>query len=113
MNKVSLAEFIAKKHNTTPTAALEAIDAVLDAIFRNTITEGYVTITGFGSFRLHQMNDRMGRNPQTGAQVPIAATKVVKFRPGARFNEVAGDPEKLEDLGFYSAGKFPKGAKQA
>ena len=44
--------------------------------------EGKLTLTGFGTFQVEKRKARVGRNPRTGKEIKIPATKVVKFRPG-------------------------------
>jgi DNA-binding protein HU-beta len=46
-----------------------------------------VALVGFGSFAVAKRSARLGRNPQTGKEIKIAAKKVVKFKAGA---ELAG-----------------------
>jgi len=46
-----------------------------------------VSLVGFGSFSVSKRAARVGRNPQTGAEIKIAAKSVVKFKSGAELNE--------------------------
>jgi len=41
-----------------------------------------LTLTGFGTFSVAKRRARTGRNPQTGKEIKIPATKVAKFKPG-------------------------------
>ncbi|WNC73763.1 integration host factor subunit alpha [Thalassotalea psychrophila] len=43
-----------------------------------------VKLSGFGNFDLRVKNERPGRNPKTGEDIPISARKVVTFRPGQK-----------------------------
>jgi integration host factor subunit alpha len=43
-----------------------------------------VKISGFGNFDLRDKNQRPGRNPKTGEEIPISARRVVTFRPGQK-----------------------------
>ncbi len=45
-------------------------------------TQGRISLAGFGTFTVSERKEREGRNPQTGEPIKIAATKVVKFKPG-------------------------------
>jgi DNA-binding protein HU-beta len=45
-----------------------------------------VILVGFGTFSVSERNARTGRNPQTGAEIKIAAKKVAKFKAGAELN---------------------------
>tara|TARA_B100001996_G_C18536059_1_gene545021 strand:- start:495 stop:797 length:303 start_codon:yes stop_codon:yes gene_type:complete len=56
-----------------------------------------VKISGFGNFDLRDKNQRPGRNPKTGEEIPISARRVVTFRPGQklklRVEKYAGNDE--------------------
>ena len=43
-----------------------------------------VKLSGFGNFDLRSKNERPGRNPKTGEEIPILARRVVTFRPGQK-----------------------------
>jgi integration host factor subunit alpha len=43
-----------------------------------------VKLSGFGNFDLREKNQRPGRNPKTGEEIPITARRVVTFRPGQK-----------------------------
>lgn len=81
MNKAELIEHVAKKADLTKKDAGIAVDAALDAIKRGT-KKGGVSLAGFGSFNVTTRKARMGRNPQTGEEIKIRASKTVRFRPG-------------------------------
>ena len=49
--------------------------------------DGKLTLTGFGAFAVETRKARKGRNPRTGAEIRIPASKVVKFRPGKNLKE--------------------------
>ena len=64
--------------------AAKTVHAVLKAI-QNGLTSkdnGKVSIAGFGIFEVVERGERLGRNPQTGQEIKIAASKAVKFKPG-------------------------------
>ena len=44
-----------------------------------------VKLSGFGNFELRTKNQRPGRNPKTGEEIPISARRVVTFKPGQKF----------------------------
>jgi hypothetical protein len=46
-----------------------------------------VKLSGFGNFDLRRKNQRPGRNPKTGEEIPISARTVVTFRPGQKLKE--------------------------
>ena len=61
-------------------------------------TGDLVKLSGFGNFDLRDKNERPGRNPKTGEEIPITARRVVTFRPGqklkARVEAYAGTVDK-------------------
>jgi len=82
MTKTDLIEKIASKANLTNKAAKDAVNAVFttvsDALKRNE----KVVVTGFGTFLVRNRASRKGRNPQTGAEIQIPATKTPGFTAG-------------------------------
>jgi DNA-binding protein HU-beta len=88
MNKAQLVERIAQKTNLTKTDAEIYLDTTLD-IVRASIARGdEVKLVGFGTFVRTKRKARVGRNPQTGKEVKIAAAFVPKFRPGKEFKSL-------------------------
>jgi integration host factor subunit alpha len=64
--------------------AKEFVDAYFEEI-RNALETGEnVKLSGFGNFQLREKNQRPGRNPKTGEEIPISARRVVTFRPGQK-----------------------------
>lgn len=99
MNKADLIEALATRLGSRAQAAL-AVESVVDLVLREVASGGSVTITGFGTFERIQRAPRTGRNPRTGEPVPIAGTTSPRFRPGAYFKEVVGDPKQLPSEGL-------------
>jgi nucleoid DNA-binding protein len=65
-----------------------AVEAVLNGIARGLKRVKKVQITGFGAFEVRKRRARMGRNPQTGERLEIAASKTVAFKPAPRLREL-------------------------
>ena len=64
--------------------AKEFVDAFFEAV-REALERGEnVKLSGFGNFQLREKNQRPGRNPKTGQEIPISARRVVTFRPGQK-----------------------------
>jgi len=82
MTKAELVVKIAEKADLTKANAERALNGFLEAVEGTLVKEGKLTLTGFGTFAVDQRKARVGRNPRTGAEIKIPATKVVKFRPG-------------------------------
>ncbi len=88
MTKAELVEKIyAKAGLPTKTMAESALDAVIASV-REALAEGEsVTFTGFGTFKVSERAARKGRNPRTGAEIDIPASKVAKFTPGKQLKD--------------------------
>lgn len=80
MNKQALAEWVHGKLGGTKVQAEEVVDGLFDAITGTLKKGGEVSIAGFGIFSVKARAARMARNPKTGEQVKVPATKVPKFR---------------------------------
>ncbi len=83
MNKSEFVAAIAKRSGGTQTDAAAFLDAALKEIEATLAKGGEVAITGFGKFSTSKRAARMGRNPQTGAAIKIAAATLPKFSAGA------------------------------
>ena len=81
MNKAELIDEVAKVTCTKKEAA-DAVDATFAAIQKALKKGGEVTLVGFGTFKVNKRKARIGRNPQTGAALKIAAKKVPVFKAG-------------------------------
>lgn len=82
MNKSELIDAIATASDLTKADAGRALDAVLDAVTTALKGGDQVTLVGFGTFLVKERAARTGRNPQTGQEINIAASKVPTFKPG-------------------------------
>ncbi len=87
MTKGDLIEKIAKDAKVTKVAADTAINSLIDGIKKALKKGDKVTLIGFGTFSVTQRKARKGRNPQTGAEIKIAAKKAPKFSAGAGFKK--------------------------
>ena len=82
MNKGELVEAISKDARITKTQAQDALDAFVKNVQSSLKRSDKVTIVGFGTFSASNRAARMGRNPQTGQPIKIAAKRVAKFSAG-------------------------------
>lgn len=82
MTKADLVLKIAEKANLTKANAERALNAFLDTVEGALVEGDKLTLTGFGTFMVEKRNSRVGRNPRTGDEIKIPATRIVKFRPG-------------------------------
>ncbi len=82
MNKTELVESVAESADLSKAAAGKAVDAFIGAVTGALKNGDQVTIVGFGTFLVRERAARVGRNPQTGAEIQIKAAKVPAFKPG-------------------------------
>ncbi len=87
MNKAQLIDAMATGAGLTKADAKKALDAFVSSTTDALKGGDRVALIGFGSFSVTERSARIGRNPQTGKEITIAAKKVVKFKSGA---ELAG-----------------------
>ncbi|MGO1355634.1 MAG: HU family DNA-binding protein [Alkalibacterium gilvum] len=81
-NKAELIEKVASSADLTKKDATAAVEAVFGSI-KDTLADGEkVQIIGFGNFEVRDRAARKGRNPQTGEEIQIPATKVPAFKAG-------------------------------
>jgi DNA-binding protein HU-beta len=90
MNKGQLKDAVAEAAGLSGADAERALDAVIDTITKAVAQGDKVTIVGFGTFEPRERSARTGRNPQTGAEIQIAATTVPGFKAGAAFKQAVG-----------------------
>jgi DNA-binding protein HU-beta len=83
MTKIELVEKMAKEAKVTKAAAGKALDSFVDGVKKALKKGDRVALIGFGTFSVTQRKARKGRNPQTGAEIKIAARKAPKFAAGA------------------------------
>jgi DNA-binding protein HU-beta len=82
VNKSELIEAIAESADISKAAAGRAIDAVVESVTKALKNGDQVTLIGFGTFSVKDRAARTGRNPQTGAEIKIAAAKIPSFKAG-------------------------------
>ena len=82
VNKADLIDRVAGKTNLTKKDATATVEALFETIQEALAGEERVQIIGFGTFEVRERAARKGRNPQTGEEIQIAASKVPAFKPG-------------------------------
>ena len=91
MTKEELVSELAGRANLTRRAAAAAIDNLLDIVVERAAKGEETQVYGLGTFSKRTRASRVGRNPQTGKELKIAATTVPRFTAGAGFKAaVAG-----------------------
>ena len=94
MNKTELIAAVAEKTALTKAASGKAVDAVVAAITEELKKGEKVTLIGFGTFETRNRAARTGRNPQTGKEIKIKASKAPAFKAGKALKEAVNSPKK-------------------
>ncbi len=82
MNKGELVSKIAEGADISKASAGRALDSLIDSVTAELANGGDVSLVGFGTFKVNERAARTGRNPQTGAEIQIAASKAPSFKAG-------------------------------
>lgn len=88
MNKTELIAKVAEATDMTKKEATQSVEAVLQSIAEALHSGDKVQLIGFGNFEVRERAARKGRNPQTGEEIDIPASKVPAFRPGKQLKAV-------------------------
>ena len=87
MNKTELVEAMAKEANLSKKDAEAALSAFTKTVEMTLKKGDKVTLVGFGTFEVRKRAARTGRNPQTGKEINIAASKTPAFKAGKGFKD--------------------------
>ena len=91
MNKSELINAIAERANLSKADAGRSLD-VLIKIIETTLKSGdSIPLVGFGTFAVKERAERTGRNPQTGQEITIAASRVPSFKPGKGLKDAVNE----------------------
>ena len=82
MNKTELISAVAESAELSKKDATKAVEAVFEAVQTALSNGDKVQLIGFGNFEVRERAARKGRNPQSGEEIEIAASKVPAFKPG-------------------------------
>jgi integration host factor subunit alpha len=84
LTKAELAEALFAQLGLNKREAKEFVDLFFEDVRAALESGDQVKLSGFGNFELRDKNQRPGRNPKTGEEIPISARRVVTFRPGQK-----------------------------
>jgi|SRR5210317_45149 integration host factor subunit alpha len=84
LTKADIADRLFNEVGLNKREAKEFVDAYFETIRQALESGENVKLSGFGNFQLREKNQRPGRNPKTGEEIPISARRVVTFRPGQK-----------------------------
>jgi DNA-binding protein HU-beta len=82
MNKTDLINKVSETSELSKKDAAKAVDSVFDAITEALQNGDKVQLVGFGNFEIRERSARKGRNPQTGEEIEIKASKIPAWKPG-------------------------------
>ncbi|CUA82525.1 integration host factor subunit alpha [Pseudidiomarina woesei] len=87
LTKAEMAEHLFEKFGLNKRDAKDLVENFFEEIRRALESGEEVKLSGFGNFELRTKNQRPGRNPKTGEDIPISARRVVTFRPGQKLKQ--------------------------
>ena len=87
MNKTELVNAVAERSELSKKDAAKAVDTLFETISNALANEEKIQLIGFGTFEVRERAARTGRNPQTGEEMQIPATKAPAFKPGKELKE--------------------------
>ncbi len=84
LTKAAIANGLYNELGLNKREAKEMVESFFEEIRLGLEKGEQVKLSGFGNFDLHDKQERPGRNPKTGKEIPISARRVVTFRPGQK-----------------------------
>jgi DNA-binding protein HU-beta len=93
VNKSQLVKTVSDSTLSNRRTVVDVVDVLFDTIVTEVRSGRKVTVVGFGSFSPIDRGPRVGRNPRTGAVVPIPASKGVRFATGSTFKTALNPKE--------------------
>jgi len=88
LTKAELADLLFEKVGLNKREAKEMVEAFFEEIRVKLEQSEEVKLSGFGNFQLRDKQQRPGRNPKTGEEIPISARRVVTFHPSAKLKSL-------------------------
>ncbi|MCA0991785.1 DNA-binding protein [Bacillus hwajinpoensis] len=87
MNKAELLSTVAERAAMSKKDTARVVDTLMDTIAEALAKGEKVQLVGFGNFEVRERSARKGRNPQTGEEIQIQASKTPAFKPGKALKE--------------------------
>jgi DNA-binding protein HU-beta len=87
MNKSELIDAVADRSSMSKSDVSSTLDAMVETITETVARGDKVSVTGFGTFERRERKARTGRNPQTGDEMQIKASKAPAFKAGKSFKD--------------------------
>jgi len=92
VNKAELVDAVAAGSGLTKSDASGAVESVFDTIASQLRQGNSVSVVGFGQFSVSDRAARTGRNPRTGEEIAIAASRAPKFKAGKQLKDAVNSP---------------------
>lgn len=81
LTRMDLSEAVFREVGLSRNESADLVESVLDHVSDALVAGESVKVSSFGTFSVRSKNERVGRNPKTGEEVPIAPRRVLTFRP--------------------------------
>ena len=81
LTRADLYEAVYQKVGLSRSESSQLVESVLDEICDAAVRGESIKLSSFGTFSIRSKNERIGRNPKTGEEVPITPRRVMVFRP--------------------------------
>ena len=81
VTRADLSEVVYRKVGLSRTESATLVEQVLDEIRARAVAGETIKLSSFGTFQVRSKNERIGRNPKTGEEVPITPRRVMVFKP--------------------------------
>jgi len=94
ITRTDLSEAVYQKLGLSRVESAELVESVLDIISDRIVEGESVKLSSFGSFLVRSKNERIGRNPKTGEEVPITPRRVMVFKPSNILKQAVLDGHK-------------------
>lgn len=96
LTKAEMSEYLFEKLELNKRDAKEIVELFFEEV-RLALENGeQVKLSGFGNFDLRDKNERPGRNPKTGENIPITSRRVVTFQPGQKLKSLVENTKSKE-----------------
>jgi integration host factor subunit alpha len=92
ITRADLCNAIVSKVQVSRAEAAELVDQIIEEIVGALERGEPVRLSSFGAFEVRDKNERVGRNPKTGEEVPISSRRVVTFRPSDVMKRYINEP---------------------
>jgi integration host factor subunit alpha len=94
VTRADLCEAVYQQVGLSRTEAADLVEAVIEEIAAAAVAGENVKLSSFGTFAVRHKDERIGRNPKTGEEVPITPRRVMVFKPSNILKQSVNDGHK-------------------